>query len=57
LLLTTLLYAPGTLLYVKAQRENGIKSLTKTEWTVAGMLTVLAILAVVRIVSGNITVF
>lgn len=57
LLLTTLLYAPGTLLYIKAQRENGIKTLTKTEWIVAGMLTALAILAVVRIVSGNISVF
>jgi arginine:ornithine antiporter/lysine permease len=57
LLLTTLLYAPGTLLYIKAQRENGIKTLTKTEWIVAGILTVLAILAVVRIVSGNISVF
>lgn len=57
LLLTTLLYAPGTLLYIKAQRENGIKTLTKTEWIVAGVLTALAILAVVRIVSGNISVF
>ncbi|TCI21432.1 arginine-ornithine antiporter [Exiguobacterium sp. SL-9] len=57
LLLTTLLYAPGTLLYIKAQRENGIKTLTKAEWIVAGILTVLAILAVVRIVSGNISVF
>ncbi|RHB49025.1 arginine-ornithine antiporter [Exiguobacterium sp. AM39-5BH] len=57
LLLTTLLYAPGTLLYIKAQRENGIKTLTKTEWIVAGMLTALAILAVVRIISGNISVF
>ena len=56
LLLTTLLYAPGTLLYMKAQRENGIKSLTKTEWMVAGVLTALAIFAVVRILSGNISV-
>ncbi|WP_214785023.1 arginine-ornithine antiporter [Exiguobacterium sp. s183] len=56
LLLTTLLYAPGTLLYMKAQRENGIKSLNKTEWLVAGVLTALAIFAVVRILSGNISV-
>jgi arginine:ornithine antiporter/lysine permease len=41
---------------MKAQRENGIKSLNKTEWLVAGVLTALAIFAVVRILSGNISV-
>lgn len=56
LLLTTLLYAPGTLLYVKAQRENGIQKLTTFEWIVVGLLTALAVLAVVRIMSGNISV-
>ncbi|MCT4779195.1 MULTISPECIES: arginine-ornithine antiporter [Exiguobacterium] len=56
LLLTTLLYAPGTLLYVKAQREAGIKGLTKWEWTGTAVLTVLAFAALIAMWNGNLSI-
>ncbi|MFT4171084.1 MAG: basic amino acid/polyamine antiporter [Rhodocyclaceae bacterium] len=55
LLLSALLYAPGTFLYAWARREQGQRLFTHTERIVFAVAVMLAIAAVVGLVRGSIT--
>lgn len=54
LLIAAILFAPGTLLYIKARRENGEKLFAGRDMIVALALTAAAILAIVLLIQGNI---
>ena len=56
LLLTMLLYIPGLLVYSYVQRDNN-KHLTKLDYTLFIFIIVLAIIGIVRLITGNISVF
>lgn len=57
LLLTMLLYAPGILIFRSVQKDNGTKQrFTGTELIYAGIIVVLAIYALIRLVSGGIKI-
>jgi arginine/ornithine antiporter len=55
LLLTSLLYAPGIILYVWANRENQRKSFRPYELVIAILLIIAAIAAILSLVSGSIS--
>jgi arginine:ornithine antiporter/lysine permease len=56
LLLSCVVYAPGTLLYVKARRENGARVFGRAEQLLCGALIVGAIAGVVGLATGGITI-
>jgi len=54
LLVAAILFAPGTLLYMKARRENGEKMFAGRDLVVALALTAAAVIAVILLVQGGI---
>jgi arginine:ornithine antiporter/lysine permease len=56
LLLSALLYAPGTLLFVMARREQKMAVFTRVEWLLFGVIVAAAIAALFGLASGAIAV-
>src|SRR5262245_33511848 len=55
-MLSALLYAPGTLLFVIARREQGKPLFTRVEWLLFGVVVAVAIGAVYALASGDISI-
>ena len=55
-LLSTLIYAPGTLLYFLARREQKGKLFTPVEWFLFGGVVVAALVGVYALISGWISI-
>ena len=53
LMLATLLFAPGTILYVVARKERGQKLFTVPEAMIAAAITAVALVAVYRLLTGG----
>ena len=56
LVLSFLIYAPGTLLYLKTRNEQGKQVFTKAEWIVLAVFVVGAVYALMGLVTGYITI-
>ncbi len=56
LVLSFLIYAPGTLLYLQTRREQGKQVFTKAEWIVFGVFVVGALYALFGLITGYITI-
>ena len=56
LLLTMLLYIPGLFVYSYVQKDNN-KNLTKLDYTLFIFIIVLAIIGLIRLITGSISVF
>jgi len=56
LVLSFLIYAPGTLLYLKTRREQNKQVFTKAEWIVLAVFIVGAVYALMGLVTGYITI-
>jgi arginine:ornithine antiporter/lysine permease len=56
LLLATILFAPATLVYMKARSERGERMFTAVEAVIAAALTAAAIYAIYGLVTGSITI-
>jgi len=56
LLLSALLYAPGTWLYFYARREQKERIFTHVEWLLFSILSVAAIAALIALLSGELTI-
>jgi arginine:ornithine antiporter/lysine permease len=56
LVLSFLIYAPGTLLYLKTRREQGKQVFTKSEWIIFGLFVVGAVYALMGLITGYITI-
>ena len=56
LVLSFLIYAPGTLLYLKTRSEQGKKVFTKAEWIVFAVFVVGAVYALMGLITGYITI-
>ncbi len=58
LLITAILYAPGTLVYIKAKKEKGEKSFeTVKDKVILGIIVAMAVLSLILIFNGTITPF
>ena len=55
-MLSALLYAPGTLLFVIARREQGKPLFTRVEWLLVGVVFAVAIGALCALASGDISI-
>ncbi len=56
ILLSALLYAPGTILFVIARREQNKPVFTRIEWLMFGVVAAIAIAAVYSLASGNVSI-
>ena len=56
LVLSFLIYAPGTLLYLKTRNEQGKQVFTKAEWIVLAVFVVGAVYALMGLITGYITI-
>jgi arginine:ornithine antiporter / lysine permease len=56
LVLSFLIYAPGTLLYLMTRREQGKQVFTTAEWVVFGVFVVGAGYALYGLITGNLTI-
>ena len=56
LLLTMLLYVPGLFVYMFVQKNNGIKLITR-DYVLMGFIVIFAILGLIRLFSGAVSVF
>lgn len=56
LLLSAALYAPGTILYVIARREQKIQVFKPTDWIIFGLIALGGIIAVIGLISGYIII-
>lgn len=56
LLLATILFAPGSLLYMKARKEHAERMFTAAELCIALVLTVAALLATYQLIVGRISI-
>lgn len=56
LVLSFLIYAPGTLLYLKTRREQGKQLFTAAEWVVLVVFIVGAVYALFGLITGYITI-
>jgi arginine:ornithine antiporter/lysine permease len=56
IMLSALLYAPGTLLFVIARREQGKPLFTRVEWLLVGVVFAVAIGALYALASGDISI-
>lgn len=56
LLLSTVIYAPGTILFVIARREQGHRIFTPVEWVLFWLATIGAIAAIYGLATGRISV-
>ncbi|MCF7551346.1 hypothetical protein [Pseudonocardia sp. WMMC193] len=50
--MSCIVYAPGTLLYVRARREQGLRAFTPVEWGLAALVTLGAIAGIVGLATG-----
>ena len=55
-MLSALLYAPGTLLFVIARREQGKPLFTRIEWLLFGGVVAVALGALYALASGEISI-
>jgi arginine:ornithine antiporter/lysine permease len=56
LLLSCIIYAPGTILYVMARRENGLRIFGRADWPLCGALVIGGIAGVIGLATGAITI-
>lgn len=56
LLLSALIYAPGTILFLLARREQNKKIFTSSEWFVFSIAAITAVFALYALVTGRITI-
>ena len=56
LVLSFLIYAPGTLLYLKTRTEQGKQVFTKAEWIVLAVFVVGAVYALMGLITGTISI-
>jgi arginine:ornithine antiporter / lysine permease len=56
LVLSFLIYAPGTILYLKTRREQGKQTFTTAEWVLFAVFVAGAIYALLGLISGRITI-
>ena len=56
ILLSALLYAPGTILFIIAKREQGKKVFTPVEWLIFGVIVVAAIAGLYSLATGAISI-
>jgi arginine:ornithine antiporter / lysine permease len=56
LVLSFLIYAPGTLLYLMTRKEQGKQVFTKSEWIIFAVFVVGAIYALVGLITGSISI-
>jgi arginine:ornithine antiporter/lysine permease len=56
LVLSFLIYAPGTLLYLKTRREQGAQAFTGAEWIVLAVFIIGAIYALMGLITGYISI-
>ncbi|MCC7079602.1 MAG: amino acid permease [Burkholderiales bacterium] len=56
LVLSFLIYAPGTLLYLKARREQGLQVFAKAEWLLFGVFVLGAVYALFGLITGYLTI-
>jgi arginine:ornithine antiporter / lysine permease len=56
ILLSALLYAPGTILFIIAKREQGKKVFTPVEWLIFGVVVVAAITGLYSLATGAISI-
>jgi arginine:ornithine antiporter/lysine permease len=56
LMLSALLYAPGTVLYVVAKRERGLRVFSKVEWVIFAVAACGAIAALIGLATGTIVI-
>lgn len=56
LVLSFLIYAPGTLLYLKTRREQGGQVFTAAEWIVFAVFVIGAVYALYGLITGNLTI-
>jgi arginine:ornithine antiporter / lysine permease len=56
ILLSALLYAPGTILFIIAKREQGKKLFTPVEWLIFGVVIVAAITGLYSLATGAISI-
>jgi len=56
LLLSALLYAPGTWLHFYARREQNERVFTHAEWLLFSILSVTAIVALIALLTGTLTI-
>jgi arginine:ornithine antiporter / lysine permease len=56
LLMSCIVYAPGTLLFVRARREQCLRTFTPVEWGLAALVTLGAVAGIVGLAVGWITV-
>ena len=56
LLLSALLYAPGTILFIIARREQSKQVFTPVEWLLFGVIVVAAITGLYSLASGAIAI-
>jgi arginine:ornithine antiporter/lysine permease len=56
ILLSALLYAPGTILFIIAKREQGKKVFTPVEWLIFGVVIVAAITGLYSLATGAISI-
>jgi arginine:ornithine antiporter/lysine permease len=55
-MLSALLYAPGTVLYVVARRERGLRVFSKVEWVIFVVAACGAIAALIGLTTGTIVI-
>ena len=55
-MLSFLIYAPGTLLYLKTRTEQGKQVFTKAEWIVFAVFVVGAVYALFGLITGYISI-
>lgn len=56
LLLATILFAPGSLLYMTARRENRQRMFTVAEFSIALVLTIAAVFAIYALIVGDVSI-
>ena len=56
LVLSFLIYAPGTLLYLKTRREQNLQVFTTAEWVVLAVFIVGALYALFGLMTGYLTI-
>jgi arginine:ornithine antiporter/lysine permease len=56
LLLSCIIYAPGTVLYVIARRENSLRVFRPWEFALCAVLVVGAVIGIVSLATGYITI-
>jgi arginine:ornithine antiporter / lysine permease len=56
LLFSCIIYAPGTVLYLIARRENSLRAFRPWELALCGLIMLGAVIGVIGLATGNITI-